>query len=72
MGICACKVCPWLSVPHLWIQDVFWCLILGVFKILCRLKKVSKGVALVVIKEALRKCVEKFLVLVFRCSCSGV
>lgn len=57
MLMCACKVCSWFSVPHLWAQDVFWCLMLVVFKILCRLKKVSKGVVLLVVKEALMKCV---------------
>lgn len=60
MVICACKVCSWLFEPHLWAQDGFWCLVLVVFKVPCRLIKVSKGVVLLVIKEALRKCVWKF------------
>lgn len=57
MLICACMVCSWFSVAHLWAQDMFWGFMLVVFKILCILKKVSKGVALLVVKEALRKCV---------------
>lgn len=57
MVICARKVCSLFSVPHLCAQDVFWCLMLVVFKILGILKKVSKGGVLLVVKEALRKCV---------------
>lgn len=60
MVISACEACSWLLEPHLWAQDVFWCLVLVVFKILCRLKRVSKGVVLPVVKEALRKCMQKF------------
>lgn len=43
----ACNVCSRFSMPHLWTQDMFWCLILVVFKILY----IEKG------KDDLRICV---------------
>ena len=41
------NVCSWFSIPHLWTQDMFWCLILVLFKMLY----IEKG------KDKLRSCV---------------
>lgn len=41
-----CNTCALFSVPHLWIQDTFWCLILVAIKIL----SVERG------KDKLRSC----------------
>jgi len=43
----ACSVGTLFSVPHLWTWDMFWCLILVVFKMLY----IEKG------KDKLRSCV---------------
>lgn len=67
MLICACKACSWLFEPHLWVQDVFWCLVLVVFKIPCRLKKVSKSVVLFVVRGT-----EEVHVEIPCCWCLGV